>query len=124
MYSTHSVAKISMNTNLLHNDSTTCTRILLKLLDIVKSTMSFRACICSIYSLLTSIPEISLLRLGSFYSEIELLPRSALDHPLISFVIHIEQALSIGNYSTVVPENPPTGLGNLFLARIVETIRD
>lgn len=62
--------------------------------------------------------------IGSFYSEIELLPREALDHSSISYVLQIEQALSIGNYSAVKSENPVTGLGSIFLNRIVETIRD
>ncbi|CAD8200259.1 unnamed protein product [Paramecium octaurelia] len=62
-------------------------------------------------------------KFAQYYSQIELLPKETFQHPFVHFVLQLEYKLSIGSYSDLLGDYHPTGIENVFLERIMDTIR-
>ncbi|CAD8117854.1 unnamed protein product [Paramecium sonneborni] len=62
-------------------------------------------------------------KFAQYYSQIELLPKETFSSPFVHFVLQLEYKLSIGSYSDLLGDYHPTGIENVFLDRIMDTIR-
>ncbi len=66
-----------------------------------------------------------MLRFSDFHIELEKLSEELKDSQYIRFTINLEQCLAVGSYSNVLQatKNSPFQYFNVFLERILETLR-